>query len=600
MIRIFLIALFLMAVGSAQAAAPVPSLSASRTSCTAPCGVHFDATGTTDSDVVPFSGLLYRWTFGDPAAGNYNYGANTSASKNYAEGPLAVHVFESAGVYTVTLTVCDTATTCAAPVTQAITVYEPTDSANGGWSQANTLCFYQTSGSSNCPNSGTEAQFTQAGFEACTVSGKRCLLQAAGTYTRTNDLPLTDISNLYIGRYGVGADPINTGTNLDFALFSGTSVNITITGIDFRGSAGATDGGRVIGAAEGASVTDFTLHAISSSEMRGVSGMSGVSGTWGQMVDTVFSEIVAFNNGDDSNGANAIFFSDALRVGVIDCSLTNWTGTGGEHGVRMMKWVKIVISGCTVSGQRPGNVAFSMRGMTYAAPGDESQYGVITLNKLIASGGNGNITIAPSNEDTQDERQYDIIVERNYFVHSGAASNKIQLKSFATRLTARNNIFDQTDLTSSWSIHIPNAGAGGAPTPADSAAYHNTFYGGITTPVGVVIGTDPTATIVMNNLMYSPGTTAILRSAEDGTDPGTQTPNSSDAQARDTNPFATTPSSADFRTFRPSTTAYADQDGTAAFPSSYSDFFFCRDNSGAIRYGAMVPTARAQCAGAAQ
>lgn len=86
--------------------------------CVAPCAVHFDAWGntdagtteTTDPDVTRDGhSLLYLWDFDDPNSGNWTIGALFEAgltdSKNVDKGPLAGHVYEDAGTYTVTLTV---------------------------------------------------------------------------------------------------------------------------------------------------------------------------------------------------------------------------------------------------------------------------------------------------------------------------------------------------------------------------------------------------------------------------------------------------------------------------------------------------------------
>lgn len=86
------------------------SVIASRTSGVAPLSVFFDATGTTDSITKrPFHDLQYTWSFGDSAKGaTWAYGANPGKnSRNDSSGPVAAHVFETPGIYTVTTTVTD-------------------------------------------------------------------------------------------------------------------------------------------------------------------------------------------------------------------------------------------------------------------------------------------------------------------------------------------------------------------------------------------------------------------------------------------------------------------------------------------------------------
>lgn len=79
-----------------------PDLVASRTSGPAPLAVHFDATGTTSTlTTIPFHEPTYTFEFGDPDSGMW---ALTGADKNsQAGGPLAAHVFDQPGTYTVSV-----------------------------------------------------------------------------------------------------------------------------------------------------------------------------------------------------------------------------------------------------------------------------------------------------------------------------------------------------------------------------------------------------------------------------------------------------------------------------------------------------------------
>src|SRR3990167_2850974 len=64
----------------------VATISASRTSCVAPCAVFFDASETNSTTTnMPFHELDYDWDFGDPSSGNW---ALTGKSKNDAKGPM--------------------------------------------------------------------------------------------------------------------------------------------------------------------------------------------------------------------------------------------------------------------------------------------------------------------------------------------------------------------------------------------------------------------------------------------------------------------------------------------------------------------------------
>jgi hypothetical protein len=77
----------------------------------APLYVFFDASGTTSGRTEhPFHECLYAWDFGDPNSGQHGYGTfggSEQANRNLSYGPLAGHVFDAPGRYTITCTVHD-------------------------------------------------------------------------------------------------------------------------------------------------------------------------------------------------------------------------------------------------------------------------------------------------------------------------------------------------------------------------------------------------------------------------------------------------------------------------------------------------------------
>ena len=108
------------AAGPATHGGPIAlSLVASRVSGVAPLTVFFDATGTTAAGTPrPFHDLEYRWDFGDAGKGRWSTGS-TTGDRNLATGPVAAHVFETPGTYTVNLTAN------AAKSSRVITVQDP-------------------------------------------------------------------------------------------------------------------------------------------------------------------------------------------------------------------------------------------------------------------------------------------------------------------------------------------------------------------------------------------------------------------------------------------------------------------------------------------
>ena len=85
--------------------------------CPAPQALFFDATatscsagecGSAESATNAFRSLNFTWDFGDSGNGNWAMGAaalEDGHDKNIEYGPIAFHVWESSGTYTVTLTV---------------------------------------------------------------------------------------------------------------------------------------------------------------------------------------------------------------------------------------------------------------------------------------------------------------------------------------------------------------------------------------------------------------------------------------------------------------------------------------------------------------
>ncbi|MCR4305088.1 MAG: PKD domain-containing protein, partial [Gallionella sp.] len=129
------------------------SLVPARTSGVAPLAVFFDASATTDTGVTtrPFHDLEYTWSFDDPGSGTWANGAQPGvSSKNSATGPVAAHVFETPGAYTVTLTAFDGANSATTNTT--ITVQDP-DAVFAG---TNTVCVGATTtpvaGANGCPS----------------------------------------------------------------------------------------------------------------------------------------------------------------------------------------------------------------------------------------------------------------------------------------------------------------------------------------------------------------------------------------------------------------------------------------------------------------
>jgi PKD repeat protein len=211
-VKRLLIFLCLLLSLNATAAVPVVpafgSIALRTSACTAPCAVFFDASGTTDADTAtPFHELQYSWNFGDENAGNYTYGANANRPKNSASGPMASHVYETAGTYTVTLQVSDGTNIVSRTGTVTVTAADTT------WAGTATVCA-SNSGSpdwAGCPAGAIKIANSTNFSSLCSTystATRRILLQRGGTWRVPTQCSIETAGTTgMIGAFGSGAKP---------------------------------------------------------------------------------------------------------------------------------------------------------------------------------------------------------------------------------------------------------------------------------------------------------------------------------------------------------------------------------------------------------
>ncbi len=187
--------------GSQNSNAVTPSLIASRTSGPAPLAVHFDAVGTTSTNVLdPFRQCLYTFDYGDPASGTWAHGNPSYNSKNSdVGGPLGAHVFETPGTYVVTVTVNDGVGSSSTTVT--ITVNDP-DTFFAG---ADTICVNDSGTNDGLGPSG--CVYASAAPTGAAAVGKRILFRRGQTTVRDTGSMVSNQWTHY-GAYGTGSKPI--------------------------------------------------------------------------------------------------------------------------------------------------------------------------------------------------------------------------------------------------------------------------------------------------------------------------------------------------------------------------------------------------------
>lgn len=173
------------------------SLVASNTIGAAPFAVHFDAAGTVDTTVGDtFRELRYDFNFGDSLSGVW---ATSGASKNTESGgPLAAHVYDTPGVYTVTLQVGDDTKE------QIITVLDPDNT----WAWGDTVCLSTGTDFTGAPLGATLISNITAwpSFE----SGKRYMLRGGDDFTSLGGIITSQVHGMRIDSFGSGNKPIVT------------------------------------------------------------------------------------------------------------------------------------------------------------------------------------------------------------------------------------------------------------------------------------------------------------------------------------------------------------------------------------------------------
>ena len=182
--------------------------------CAAPCGIHFDATGTTwtsHTEPQTFLDLDYTWDFDDPGCSEDGDGVFDASGRSCDEqaGTVAAHLFATAGTYTVTLTVTDPVSLDSDQETVQVVVSDP----DVVWAGAKTHCISSDGTSATCPASGTThlntGDFITAINTYLPANGDvQILFERGDTFSTTGDIDFTPQHQKFlIGAYGTGANP---------------------------------------------------------------------------------------------------------------------------------------------------------------------------------------------------------------------------------------------------------------------------------------------------------------------------------------------------------------------------------------------------------
>lgn len=585
------------------------SFLASRLTGVAPLSVFFDATATTADGVEkPFHDLEYSWDFGDVGGGNWTYGSNPGVdSKNKAKGPLAGHVFEAAGSYTVKLKVFDGVNTN--EKTMTITVLD----ANTFFAGTNTICFSVGGDFAGCPAGAL--QVVQNNFAVAVNTyvgtGKRLLFKRNEVWISSATAAINKNGPGIIGAFGVGNKPVInlTGNVRAIAISSADTPDLSDwrimdLEIDGQGSPGATSSGingmggmndftilrlSILNVGSGISLADSTLDFNNSSPTAtpGHDLWENVA-----IVETTVNRML------NPSGGCGMFIS-AKKLMLMGNSITD--STNAEHNFRSMFTYKSIIQHNYIAYPNSTKAVLTVRAPLYS-PASCTKVSGCGYNELILisdnklQGGIGGITstIGLVSPGGIDARLRDLIFERNFTIMG--ISDQQGLAVWVDNVTIRNNLFNMASASpnSNGRAIVVGAQDGSEPLHKNIYIYNNSAYSKNNSTFRMIKLEAGVENIeIKNNLAYAPFAVTTADLVEnlgafnvvggEGT-----LGNSSNFQIKNISPLFlnTTGSFSQASDYVPEVNSYAKNNGNEILV--FSDFFGNSRNQSNIDTGAML------------
>jgi len=523
------------------------------------------------------------------------------SGRNSTTGPLAGHVFETAGTFTITISAFDGTSTATCQV--QVTVTDP-DVVYGG---TNTICVAAAStpvaGAGGCPAGAAVLQ--QANFATIVSSslgtGKRVLLNRGDTFTGATTANITQTGPWTLGAYGAGPLPKiqNSGVALMNVIAVGAGVGVSasdgrIMDLEINGL-GSGSPANLVSIGGAGNFDQLTLLRLNINNIGdgpifypGFIDFPGNTRIWDQLaiIDSTIQTIIGgsarhglYIHGtrfsilgnliDDTTAAEHLFRTDYMSTSIIsNNTLSQGPDAAGPAGSKET----IAIRGV---GQDPANYYFPN---VLPAPSPTEKL-VISDNKFSVRGFVG-MKIGPvSNVVVTIAR--DIITERNWYVAPAAVVADSMIITQGLRHTIRNEIVDMSNMRFFQPVSIAAASTGMA-AASEIRIFNNTFYSstnstGGTVDVVSILAAGPSNIGVVNNLAYFPALSAGFNQMVRNTGGATglvESNNSTDTdstnQIKNTQPWASVAPSNPVD-FRPNGGSYAIGAGTTV--PVWSDFF---------------------------
>jgi hypothetical protein len=444
-------------------------MNANRLTGIAPLAVSFNSIGTSaDASLtaLPFHELSYKWEFSDTSdTPEWVYGPTTAnRKKNVAYGPVAGHVFEKPGTWTVTLTAMSSGSTrVTEQKTLTVVVSNPASLA--------TACVSNTvlpiAGVGGCPV-GATGQFitswTAMGSLANTY--KRILLKRGDVWNSDGHFSLNSSQvGGVISAYGPGAvkPKVNLVSDSTAFYLNKTSdwriVDLEISG---NGVQGHSKNGITVNNGNNFLISDVIISDV----FIGI----GSSYTTGLTIER--SHIHSLFDSSQGMPGIAMFLENTDDLSILGSKFSDSPAT---HVVRLQGTERAVVSNNLIELAGPTRNALSIRGKTTSGAVPWSNYWtqhVIVNNNVIDNSVRGGYALYVGPQSVgHAERVREVIVEGNYIKGKDLYAASFQV---AENLTVRNNIL------SSYYAYTVGLGLGGnaagSPATNGSYIYNNTIF----------------------------------------------------------------------------------------------------------------------------
>jgi hypothetical protein len=485
----------------------------------------------------------------------------TGASRNYAAGPVASHVFEAPGTYAIAVTANDGTNTASCSV--SVTVQDPAVVFAG----ANTTCVSSTStpvaGVGGCPagaNVLLQPNLVTI-FNTLALPGKRVLLKGGDVFTGASPATLTQNGPGIVGSYGTGKAILRTSSTTNFStILSVGGASVTdwrLMDLEFDGQGDphrqAMDGSQRFNQL---TLLRLYMHDIGSGMEFPPDSATALAPIYDQiaLVDTVMARL---NNGFPAGVANSHgLLAAATRLTIAG----NWfnNSLGSQHMLRIPYVNLGVISNNLIelvnttkemvalrgpsTSNFPGNTNFygtgAPKNLGWNGAAGATKFAVVSQNLIFNNTGAGGIRIGPSSGNDAAIIQ-DIIVERNFIgVVPGGGGAVSGVGVQASSVTVRNNIFDSSNQSDPTIIQV-NGATAAMSASANVFVYNNTLFSSNSTGcVNGLLFLSGTNGIAKNNLGYTKGAGGCSTMLNNQSGGGlTASNNSSDSQMRGLAPF---------------------------------------------------------------